>query len=102
MESVSGQNLGWFFQQWLRQAGHPVIQPEWRWWPKEKMLALTLRQTQRGTFFRLPIEIEIITGGAKIRHTVWMEKTASHFKLRQEVKPEHVTLDPDEKILMTQ
>lgn len=102
MEAASGENLQWFFQQWLRQPGHPVLRYEWRWLPQAQRLELTLRQIQTGTFFRLPLEVEILSGGVKTRQQVWMETAVARFKLRQEQKPEQVTLDPDEKILMTQ
>ena len=100
MESASGQQLGWFFQQWLRQPGHPVLQQHWRWLPKEKAIALTLRQTQPEAFFRLPLEVEITSGGRKTRQKIWMEKAEAYFELQHEAKPEQIILDPDEKILM--
>jgi aminopeptidase N len=101
VERVSGRELGWFFKQWLRQPGHPEIKMEWRWLPKEKSVELTLRQIQAGTFFRLPLEIEIAGAGGKSRHTVWMEEAAVRIKLPHEKKPERIALDPEEKILMT-
>jgi aminopeptidase N len=101
MERASGENLGWFFQQWLRQPGHPSLKWEWRWLPEEKSLELTLHQVQAGTFFRLPLELEVVSADAKTRHQVWMEKAAVRLKLPQDKKPEQVILDPEEKILMT-
>lgn len=101
VERVSGEELGWFFNQWLRQPGHPEIKMEWRWLPKEKSVELALRQIQAGTFFRLPLEIEIISAGEKARHTVWMEETEARLKLPHGKKPERIVLDPEEKILMT-
>jgi len=100
MERASGEKLDWFFNQWLRQSGHPVIQYDWRWLPKEKVIALTLRQTQPGTFFRLPLEIEIVSGGEKLRQNIWMEKAEANFRLPQNKIPEQINIDPGEKILM--
>jgi aminopeptidase N len=101
MERVSGEELGWFFDQWLRQPGHPVIKMEWRWLPKEKSVELTLRQIQAGTFFRLPLEIELVSASEKTRSQVWMEKSEISVKLRQAKRPDQIILDPEEKILMT-
>ncbi len=101
MERVSGEELDWFFNQWLRQPGHPVIKMEWRWLPKEKSVELMLRQIQAGTFFRLPLEIEMVSAGEKTRHTVWMEKTEVRLKLPHDKKPAQVIIDSEEKILMT-
>ncbi len=101
MERASGEKLDWFFNQWLRQPGHPVIKYNWRWLPTEKVIALTLRQTQPGTFFRLSLEIEIVSDGEKLRQKIWMEKAEAKFRLPQNKMPEQINLDPDEKILMT-
>jgi aminopeptidase N len=101
MEKTSGEDLRWFFQQWLQQPGHPVIKFDWRWLAQEKAVALSIRQTQPGTFFRLPLEIEIVSGGEKRRQKIWLEKAEANFKLPQNKKPEQIMLDPDEKVLMT-
>ncbi len=101
VERVSGEELSWFFEQWLEQPGHPVIRMNWRWLPKEKSVELTLRQTQAGTFFRVPLDIEIIRTGEKVRHKVWMEKNEVRIKLPHGKKPERIMLDPEEKVLMT-
>ena len=101
MERAGGESLDWFFHQWLRQPGHPVIKYDWRWLPKEKMIALTLRQTQPGTFFRLPLEIEIAGNSGKTRQKIRMEKPEAKFRLPQNKMPKQISLDPDGKILMT-
>jgi aminopeptidase N len=101
VERVSGEELGWFFNQWLRQPGHPVIKMEWRWLPKEQSVELALRQIQVGTFFRLPLDVEIVSAGEKTRHRIRMEKNEVRLKLPHENKPEQIVLDPEEKILMT-
>jgi aminopeptidase N len=101
VERVSGEELGWFFDQWLRQPGHPEIKMEWRWLPNEKSVELTLQQIQAGTFFRLPLEIEIVSAGEKARHRIWMEKNEAQLKLPHNKRPERIVLDPEEKVLMT-
>jgi aminopeptidase N len=100
MERVSGEKLDWFFNQWLRQPGHPLIKYNWRWLSKEKVIGLTLQQTQPGRFFRLPLEIEIVGGGEKLRQKIWMEKAEAEIRLPQNKMPEQINLDPDEKVLM--
>jgi hypothetical protein len=82
-------------------ARHPVIKMEWRWLPKEQSVELALRQIQVGTFFRLPLDVEIVSAGEKTRHRIRMEKNEVRLKLPHENKPEQIVLDPEEKILMT-
>lgn len=101
MEKASGEDLGWFFQQWLQQPGHPVIKFDWRWLPDEKAVALAIQQMQPGTFFRLPVEIEMANAGVKIRQKLWLEEPAASFKLPMDKKPEQINIDPDENVLMT-
>jgi aminopeptidase N len=101
LEGASGKSLEWFFQQWLWQPGHPVIKLDWRWQPKARAVLITLRQLQAGTFFRLPLELEIASARGASRHTVWMEKNEFSLTLPQTEKPERIIIDPEEKILMT-
>jgi aminopeptidase N len=100
MEKVSGKALEWFFQQWLWQPGHPSVKLNWHWQPKEKSILISFRQIQEGTFFRLPLELEIVSTQNTTRHTVWMESTETSVTLPQSEKPQQVILDPEEKILM--
>jgi len=46
MERASGQNLGWFFHQWLYQPGHPRLDVQWAADTSGPMVRLTVRQVQ--------------------------------------------------------
>jgi len=77
-----------------------VIKFDWRWIPKEKSIELTFRQMQTGTFFRLPVELEIIDAAGKSRHQMWLDKPEINIELPHPQKPETLIFDPDEKILL--
>jgi len=49
MEGVAGADLGWFFTQWLRRPGSPVVDGTWRYNPATKKVELSLAQTQAAT-----------------------------------------------------
>ncbi|MEQ8763623.1 MAG: M1 family metallopeptidase, partial [Planctomycetota bacterium] len=64
-EEVSGTELGWFFDQWLRQGGHPELKIRQQFEPQAGVLALDVEQVQDredGTpIFRFPVEIRVET-----------------------------------------
>jgi len=65
MEQVSGQDLAWFFKQWLYRAGSPAIRGSWKYNAAAKQIEIELKQTQAGDPYRLPLEIGI-TGAAAL------------------------------------
>ncbi len=76
-EETSGQPLGWFFDQWLRRAGSPMIAGSWRYDATAKQIEVTLDQTEAGTPYRLPLDIGITVEGAAMR-TEHVEFTQAH------------------------
>ncbi len=56
VEETSGEDLRWFFQQWLYRAGSPAVEGAWRYDAAAKKLLLDLTQTQAGEAYRLPLE----------------------------------------------
>jgi aminopeptidase N len=60
MESASGQDLDWYFEQSLRVPGYPRLYADWTHEAETRSLVLTVTQQQRGTLFRLPgLEVEV-------------------------------------------
>ncbi|HCR54267.1 MAG TPA: peptidase, partial [Cytophagales bacterium] len=58
MEKASGKDLKLFFDQWLRQSGHPVLSGSWTYDAKKKEVNLVITQTQDFKF-STPIEIGV-------------------------------------------
>jgi len=66
MEMASGLNVEWFFDQWFRKPGHPVIEYDWK--TDGPNVVVTIRQTQDtsdGTpIYRVPnATLGVINGG---------------------------------------
>jgi aminopeptidase N len=59
MEHVSGQNLSWFFRQWLYRAGSPIVKGRWRYDAAARQVVIQLAQLQPGEPYLLPLEIGI-------------------------------------------
>ncbi len=98
MEDVSGQDLGWFFDQWTRRSGHPVIEGQWRHDAQANECVVSLRQTQQGEPFRVPVEVEVNADRGQAATLVLRDREGRvRFDCPQ--APTSVTLDPDINLL---
>ena len=102
MEQASGQDLRWFFTQWLNRSGVPKIEGSWRYNAERKQIEITLAQTQAGEPFRLPIEFEIETPPnvppRDIEKVTLTDRTAT-FTFAADQAPVNVVLDPNVWVL---
>ena len=102
MEQASGQDLRWFFAQWLNRSGVPKIEGSWRYNAERKQIEITLAQTQAGEPFRLPIEFEIETPPnvppRAIEKVTLTDRTAT-FTFASDSAPVNVVIDPNVWIL---
>jgi aminopeptidase N len=97
MEVVSGQDLSWFFEQWLNRAGTPIVEGKWQYDAAAKQLEIDLAQTQPGDPYRLPLEI----GFADKIEKIQMTGKRQTFRIALEKEPQLVALDPGTWTLMT-
>jgi aminopeptidase N len=58
-EQTSGQDLQWFFDQWLHWTTTPALEGGWSYDAGAKKIIIDLAQTQPGRPFRVPLEIAI-------------------------------------------
>jgi aminopeptidase N len=90
MEEVSGRDLGWFFEQWLKRSGSPVLEWSWRYDGAAKKVEIAIAQTQAGEAYRLPMDVSV--GG--ISHHIEITGKSQKFELPVEKAPARVELDP--------
>jgi len=102
MEQASGQQLGWFFDQWLTRGGLPKLSTRWSYDAKAKQLRLDIEQLQSGPAFRLPIELAIdVEGDPRPRlERIDVQKPRETLTLPLDGQPKSVTLDPRTYVLM--
>lgn len=97
MEAASGDTLGAFFDQWLRQGGHPVLDGNWRF-EGESRLIVDLAQVQTdGYSFDLPVEIGVYENGSEVPtiHTLRLDGPGRQsLTINLEGKPDRVEIDP--------
>lgn len=96
MERVSGQDLGWFFRQWLNRAGVPALSGTWRYDAAAKEVAVTVRQTQAGDPFRLSLGVGVVTaaGGLPAVHQIAIDGRETTVRIPAATEPSAVVLDP--------
>jgi aminopeptidase N len=101
MEQASGNDLSWFFDQWLKRPGMPALSGGWRYNGAAKRIEIEIAQTQPGAAYRLPLEVGIQTGGSQPRMER-IELTAKHgrFTIPAGAEPSAVVLDPNTWVLM--
>lgn len=102
MEAQSGQDLDWFFRQWLTRSGAPKLEGGWRYDPGTKRIEISLDQTQGGEPFRVPLEIGIRFPGDPMMRTERVEITGgqARFAFDSPREPAAVVLDPNLWVLM--
>ncbi len=64
VEEFTGQDLAWFFDQWFRRPGYPVLKVRWKWDDAKKAVLVTVEQTQKAEggvpeAYRLPLDVKL-------------------------------------------
>jgi aminopeptidase N len=102
IEEATGQNLEWFFDQWVYKMGHPEFEITSNY-DGAKQLKLTVKQTQKPDekrpwfhspdFFRMPVEVAVTTASGEKVHRVWIDKPETEFTFEVDSKPLIVNFD---------
>ncbi len=102
LEGASGEDLAWFFRQWIHRPGHPRLEGGWRWDAETGEAVLRIRQVQPESWptFRLPLEIEARwDDGTRHRSTVDVRLRDQEVRVALDRRPDTLVLDPDDWIL---
>lgn len=96
MEDVSGQDLRWFFRQWLNRSGVPAVSGTWRYDAATKEVVVTVRQTQAGEPFRLSLDVGLTAkaGGLPEVRSMAIEGRETTVRIPAASEPAAVSLDP--------
>ena len=96
-ESVTGEDLNWFFDQWFMKAGHPELQVLQEY--SNGKLKLTINQVQDSignqAIYRLPLEVETLIDNKKTLHKILVDKKSETFEFPASAAPQMVLIDPE-------
>jgi len=101
MEEVSGQDLRWFFDEWLTRSGVPQLSGDWRYDAAAKRVAVTLSQTQAGDPYRFSIGVGVSTAAGSVPSVRELKVTSreSTLEIPSDTEPASVVLDPGVRLL---
>jgi len=102
METVSGQDLDYFFAEWIYDKGWPVYEHSWL---ADSVaggydLSLVVDQVQtNGPVYTMPVDFRITTTSGDTTVVLWVDEASEQFMLSIPDQPIAVDLDPDNWIL---
>ncbi|HEY6400687.1 MAG TPA: M1 family aminopeptidase, partial [Blastocatellia bacterium] len=110
IEEATGQNLGWFFDEWIYKMGHPEFEIA-STYDGAKTLKLTVKQTQKldnkqpwfpsTDVFITPVDIAITTAAGEKTHRVLIDQPEEHFTFDVDSKPLIVNFDRGNQLIKT-
>jgi hypothetical protein len=104
-EAVYGQDLDWFFDQWIYSRGAPSYMRAWRGFQVNGQwyVELYITQTQSASYpiFKMPIDVVCTVGGSPVTKVVWNDAKTEHLVFPVNAEPTSVSVDPTPWILAT-
>ena len=100
MEDAAGEELDWFFDQWVYGKNRPRIQYEWEATSGPAVRLTVTQEHSNAPYFRTPMDVEVTTNSGTETHRVMLEAEAEQtIDLSVSSSPTAVELDPDHVIL---
>lgn len=98
-EKDSGQQLTWFFTQWLDSTGAPEFKDKYTIYRVQKGFRVVGEISQDMDLFRMPVELKIDTDGKTETKRIEVSGTNSAYEVETFGKPRKITIDPDNRVL---
>ena len=98
-EEISGQNLQYFFLQWIESNGAPEFKMDYTVFRTTKGFRIMGKISQDLDTFRMPVHLRVETEGNPEEKTVEVSGTSSEFLVETFGKPKKVVLDPNNQVL---
>jgi hypothetical protein len=98
-ETVMGEELRYFFIQWVESNGAPEFKLEYTIFRTAKGFRVQGKISQDLDTFRMPVDLRIETEGNPEVKRIEVMGTSSEFSVDTFGKPKNVSIDPDNKVL---
>ena len=102
-ETISEQDLDWFFDQWIFKSGFPDLDISWNiTWDEQSSydVELLIQQTQSTENpFRIPLEILFETSDGSILDTLILNEKDELFSFQFSERPDNLIIDPNNWLL---
>jgi len=98
-EAVMGEELRYFFIQWVESNGAPEFKLEWTIFRTAKGFRVQGKISQDLDTFRMPVDLRIETEGNPEVKRIEVMGTSSEFSVDTFGKPKSVVIDPTNKVL---
>jgi len=98
-EQVSGQQLSWFFVQWLDSTGAPEFKMKYTIYRTQKGFRVVGEVQQDLDLFRMPVDLRIDTDGKSETKKIEVSGTDSAFAVETFGKPRKIIIDPGNHVL---
>jgi len=100
-EKNYGQNLTWFFSQWLDSTGAPDFKTKYTVYRlgNNKGFRIVGQVTQDLDLFRMPVDLKIDTDGKTEEKRIEVVGTDSAFTAETFGRPRRISIDPDNRVL---
>ncbi|MDQ2794235.1 MAG: M1 family metallopeptidase [Bacteroidota bacterium] len=99
-EETTGEDLGWFFDQWFMRRGHPELRISHTY--ANGQVNLRVQQVQDTVFqpvYRLPVTVAVWAGNSQSEHHITITKADQTFQLPASPKPTLVKFDNETQLL---
>ncbi len=97
--ALAGQNLDYFFLQWIESQGAPEFRLEYTVYRTQKGFRVMGKVKQDLDLFRMPVKVRVETEGNPEEATVEVVGTSSEFSIDTFGKPKKIILNPDHQVL---
>ncbi len=98
-EQASGEQLSWFFAQWLNSTGAPEFKNKYTVYRTQKGFRVVGEIQQDMDLFRMPVELRIDTDGKTETKRIEVEGTNSAYAVETFGRPRKITIDPGNMVL---